>query len=290
MGEQGVAERVASLIGLRVGPARAAQQRQPHDVAPDVVAVLAVVEEGDPVAGLAQVRPAVGAHLEAGHVPAGVGVGGPLEVAELDLVGGPVGVDGEREGHLEEAVALVPVHLGAELQAPGAGGQAHDLGDGGIPEAPHEAHARPQRSPLDHLDRVDLHQVCDLVEVVQVDVPGVGVVGKVGVELEHVAAAAGGQDLPARLLVPHRGEQTVVVPADAQELVLDLPLANRDGSHHGVPPHRGHVQRGVPAGGGGGRHQQRAVVRALASVDGTGMGVDPAKFAIDSYIGKPGFG
>ena len=85
MGEQGVGEPVPAPVAERVGSRRRPQQRESQGVAPDVVAVLAVVEEGDPVAGLRQVGPSLGADLEAGLLEGGVGVGGPGLVAELDL-------------------------------------------------------------------------------------------------------------------------------------------------------------------------------------------------------------
>ena len=60
---------------------------------PDGVAVFAVVEDSYAVAAFGQVGPLVGADLELGHIPHGVCVGGAAQVAELDVVGGFVGVD-----------------------------------------------------------------------------------------------------------------------------------------------------------------------------------------------------
>ena len=72
---------------VRMG--RRAKQRQPHDRAHDVVSVLAIIEQRDTVAWLAQVGPPMGANLKAGLVPAGVGMRASLDVTELDLIRRP---------------------------------------------------------------------------------------------------------------------------------------------------------------------------------------------------------
>jgi len=40
----------------------------------------------------------------------------------------------DRESHLEQALVLVPVHIGLDHELPAAGGQAQDLGRPGAPE------------------------------------------------------------------------------------------------------------------------------------------------------------
>src|SRR3712207_7085899 len=64
-----------ALVGERVRVERAAQEAYAEDVVPGAVPVLAVVEEGYPVAWLGEVGEAVGRHLEARRVPGGVAVG-----------------------------------------------------------------------------------------------------------------------------------------------------------------------------------------------------------------------
>ena len=49
-----------------------------------------------------------------GHVPRRVGVRGPLEVAELRVVGGGGDVQRRGEHHLQQLVALVPRYLRVE--------------------------------------------------------------------------------------------------------------------------------------------------------------------------------
>src|SRR5207302_4518492 len=89
MGHQRIGETMLAAVRGGVGMSRGAQQRQSHDRALDVVAVLAVVEQCDAVAWLAQVSPPVGANLKARLVPAGVGMRASLDVTELDLVRRP---------------------------------------------------------------------------------------------------------------------------------------------------------------------------------------------------------
>ncbi len=69
----------------------------------DVMTVGGVVDQGDAPARLLQVHEPVGAGLEVGGLPAGVGVGGPVGMAELGLGRTALGVQVQREGGLEEA-------------------------------------------------------------------------------------------------------------------------------------------------------------------------------------------
>ena len=132
MGVQGIGEHVLSLIRLRVGVGGALQQGKGQGAALGAVAVLAVVEQGDAVAVLSDVRPLLGADLEFRGVPAGVGVGGTADMAELDFIGGLVGVEIQGEHSLEQLVALMPVHPGFKVDPGRPVGQIDGLGDGGI--------------------------------------------------------------------------------------------------------------------------------------------------------------
>ena len=84
------------------------------------MAVGRVVDQRRAPAGLADVQEAMGADLEFGRLPAGVGVGRAEDVAELGLRRAAVGAHVDREGGLEELLAFVPVDLGLEVEAPGA--------------------------------------------------------------------------------------------------------------------------------------------------------------------------
>src|SRR5262249_56988812 len=80
-GEEAVSEVVLSLVGEGVGVEGAAEETETEDVGVGAVAVLAVVEEGDAVAGFGEVGEAVGGPFEACRVPGGVAVGGAADGA-----------------------------------------------------------------------------------------------------------------------------------------------------------------------------------------------------------------
>src|ERR1700745_4261730 len=119
-----------------------AKQGEPHDRAPEVVPVLAVIEQGYAVARLPKVSPAVGAHLELRLFPAGVGVRTPLDVSELDLVSRAGRPHGNRKCHLEEPVLLTPVHLGLEAQHARTGVHDHPLFESRATEVANESDRR----------------------------------------------------------------------------------------------------------------------------------------------------
>ena len=187
--QQRVGELVVALVGEGVRGGGAAQQRQPHQVAVDVVAVLAVVHQRHAVAVLGEVGEAVGRDLEAGDVPTGVGVRRPGEVAPLDLVVRLGRADIDREGGLEHRVVIVPVDLRVEVDPRAVGVDDHLLRDRRLRALADERHL-----PV-HLDR-DVHGVLlDDLEALQLragqrvlgvvlrDVPGVPVGGAVLVDL-----------------------------------------------------------------------------------------------------------
>ena len=133
VGEQAVGEPVVPPIGHRIGPGRRSEERQTDHAARNVVAVLGVVEQGHPVSRLGQISPPVCADLKTGDVPAGVGVGGPFHVAELDFVGGAEASHGDGKGHLEQPIGLVPFDFGVELDPTRSRVEADDLGQERVP-------------------------------------------------------------------------------------------------------------------------------------------------------------
>ena len=56
------------------------------------------------------------ADFELGHVPSGVLVGRPLDVAKLGLVRREIVLDVKRNFKLKELVTLMPVHLSVETE------------------------------------------------------------------------------------------------------------------------------------------------------------------------------
>ena len=153
VGEERVGEALPALVGERVGVDRRAQQAEAELVAERVVAVLAVVEEGDAVALLGEVGEAVRGHLEAGDVPGGVAVGGAADHAVRAFEGGEVGADRQREARLQQDAALVPVDVGGDVEARRVGPEPVGLDDRAVAEAAGDADRGAVRAALDDLDR-----------------------------------------------------------------------------------------------------------------------------------------
>src|SRR5438128_2517380 len=94
---QSVGELVSRSVRRRIGITGAAQEVQVQNAVEDFMAVFAIVQESDSVAAIRNVDPLVAADLVLGHVPGGVPMGWPLDVAELDLAAGGGGADGGGE-------------------------------------------------------------------------------------------------------------------------------------------------------------------------------------------------
>ena len=117
-----------------------------------LVAVAAVVEQGDAVAGLGEVGEAVGGDLELGRVPAGVAVGRPALDAEGALERRVVGADRQREARLQQDPAVMPVEPGGEVDARRIGPQADRLDDGAGADAAGDPQRPALAAGLDDLD------------------------------------------------------------------------------------------------------------------------------------------
>src|SRR5215207_1047594 len=118
MGEQAVREVVLTLVGQRVRVDRAPEEADPKDVVACAVAVLTVIEEGDTVAGLGEVREAV---CSSGCFPGGVAIGGTPYGAVHRLEGRFVRAHGQREECPQEDLPLVPLDVRLDVHTPGAG-------------------------------------------------------------------------------------------------------------------------------------------------------------------------
>ena len=110
-------EGVAALVGVRVGPDGAAQQRHAERLAVGAEAVLGLRQQGDPEAVLGEVGEAVRGDLEARQVPGGVVVRRALGHPELHLERRGHAAHRDRDGDLQHAVPVVPVDLAVDLQA-----------------------------------------------------------------------------------------------------------------------------------------------------------------------------
>src|SRR5918997_1180229 len=155
--KEAVGEAVLALIGERVRIEGAPKEADAEHVVPGAVAVLAVVQEGDPVARLGEVGEAVGRNLEAHLVPGGVAVGRAPDYAVHSLEGRFVGADVQGEERPQEHLPLVPLHARLDVQAPRAGEQLVCLRDVGPAEAALYAHRRAQWPGLLHAHALGGH-------------------------------------------------------------------------------------------------------------------------------------
>ena len=95
----------------------------------NIVTVLAIVEDGNTVAALGNIRILVSADLKLRSVPGCVEVSGALDRSVLNFVGGAVGVDINGEYGLDHLVRLMPVGNGFKIDLHGAVGKPGGLGD-----------------------------------------------------------------------------------------------------------------------------------------------------------------
>jgi len=199
--------------------------------------------------------------FEAGGVPGGVRVRGPVDVPELDLGCGPVGVQVERKGELEQLLPLVPVDVEGEVDRRRPGGQGDLLDHAGGTKRPGDPHPDQGRGVDEDLDGLRLRQLGDVAGVVLVDVPGVPLGGRVPVELEQVAAPVHGDQLPVGCEVAHRRKQPVGVDGDGDERIPQ---------HDAVRPafdRRSRRRRPGAPPGGGNRDEPGAVARPADSAE-----------------------
>ena len=98
MWQEAIGEAMHAFIGMSIRRDAGFEERQTHDVIVDVMAVLAIIEQADPISPFTYIHPAMSTDLKTGQVPGGVAVGGTLHRAKLDFIGGPCAVDGQREG------------------------------------------------------------------------------------------------------------------------------------------------------------------------------------------------
>ena len=156
-----------------------------------VVAISRLVYERNAIACFGQVDESVAVQLEPCGVPAGVLVGGPVHVAELDLRGGAIGADVERERQFQDLLGLVPVQVEVKFDTAASGCQSHGLRDRRGTEGPVDPNRTNQRARFDDGERVALSYVNMPVQIVPIDVPRIPAVRQVRVHLQHVADKSG---------------------------------------------------------------------------------------------------
>src|ERR1700693_3477253 len=201
-----------------------AKQGEAHDGTADVVTVLAVVEQRDAVFAIAQVSPALRAHLEHRPRKAGFLVRRPPEVAELDLVRRLARADRHGKGDLQHLVSLLPVDERFETQHARTGVEGHGLIEHRLAEPASERELTSESATQLHL--LDRRHFRERVAVLGVEIPRVPIARVVVVQLEQIPGPA--QYLATDHLVPDRGQYGTVVPFDSEQLVLHAVIGDRD--------------------------------------------------------------
>src|SRR5215207_5909811 len=111
-----------------------------------MVTVLAVVEEGNAVSGLGEVREAMRGDLESGGVPGCVAVRGALDDAEGGLEDRVRGPHGQREARLDQEPAIMPRDSCPELEARRVAPEPDVLPDSAVAMAPGDSDGAAVRS------------------------------------------------------------------------------------------------------------------------------------------------
>ena len=150
--EQAHGHGVAALVGVGVGVAGAADEADADGTVEHVVAVAAVVEDGDAERRLGDVDVAVRAHLELGGVPRARRVRRAAHGAELDAARRDVGADVERERQRQQVLLVVPVDVDLDVEARRAGAQHVRQRRRRRPERSLHLHHPDERAALDDLD------------------------------------------------------------------------------------------------------------------------------------------
>ena len=221
-------------VSLLIGIGGGFQQSQTHDTLMDVMAVLAVVEHCHTITVLGKVAVLMSANLELSRIPAGVGVGGPFQGAELDFVSSPVGVDLHREGNLGHELILLPVNDSLEVDLLHILVHPDVLFHRGLQEPAANLVACPG-TVADRLDGGDIiHSIAALAVVVG-DFPGIPVTGVVFVDLQLVTGALGGvDDFPVGILIIDGDHVEILVEGDLQELVFHGMVAQNNRAFHSL--------------------------------------------------------
>src|SRR5216684_236257 len=147
-------------------------------------------------------------------------------MAELDLVSSPRRMHRDRKRNLQQLVLLLPVDIALEPEHARASVEHHPLRETRGSKLTGEPHSAPQSTGhLDVLSR-KLDQIDPVLHIVDVYVPRVPTRRIVIVKLQEVAARACGEDLAPGLLVPDRGQKTMVVPAHPKKVVLHLAVGD----------------------------------------------------------------
>lgn len=221
VGVEAVGEAVFAEVGGGVGGGGGAEQGEANDVIADVVAVFAVVEEADAVVAFAEVGPFLGAGFEACPVPTAVAVGGALDVAPLDFVGGLRGEDVYGKGDFKHDVALGPVNPGVEVEAGGVVGEGDALNVLAVEDAAFDFEGLAEGAVLKPFDGGGGVGEISFVVVEDINVPGVPVFGAVFEGLKLIGDRVGGEDFAVGGFVVEANQISIRVEFGEEEIVFE---------------------------------------------------------------------
>ncbi len=114
---QRVGELVMPLVGVRVRPGGAAQQREAQNVVLGVVSVLAVVQQREAMRCVGDIAPAQRGHFELRFLRRRIAGRRTLDRSVRNLEGRLVSVNTQRESDFQQDVMLVPVGLHVHVDA-----------------------------------------------------------------------------------------------------------------------------------------------------------------------------
>ena len=198
---QGVGEVMLAHIGGDIRTLATLEQRQFDRAVLGVVAIFTVVEDGYAVVLLRQVAPLVADDFETRPVPTVVEVGRPFDVTILDVVGRLGRADRGVECGLQQAMVLVPVYMGLEVDAAAVAIDDDVLFDAGMAIAESSGKHHPHRSGLLHGDRTVGRHIFLLLRVEDIDIPVVVVDRFVLEDLQRVAQTAFFQDFTGFIFI-----------------------------------------------------------------------------------------
>ena len=185
-----------------------------------VMAVLAVVEDGETEAVVAEVDPLVTDDFKLREIPERVAVGRALVVAELDIISGLGGVDINGEVRLEKYLLLFPVDRVVNIDARQVCVEDEALINGRGEKLARDLYDRADGSALGHIDCADIVYLGVLLIEIYLDIPCLVVERSVVIGINFVENFALGRDCSAGRLVNERRDVHILVELDGEELVL----------------------------------------------------------------------
>ena len=184
------------------------------------MAVLAIVEQRQPTARLAQVRPPVRANFETGQIVTGVEMRRTLDMTELNFVRRHIAANRRWKFDFEQLSILVPVCRGRKIKAWCHGVERDALGQPARrTEINDKLQRHPQRMPLDHPATFGAGNLPAFFPVENIHVPRVKIVRHI-VE-NHKVISLAGEYFVAGAFVEQAGHVARPVKCGAEELIFE---------------------------------------------------------------------